>query len=364
MYFNQFFLSQFVICSKKCKNRNCLNKFSLPISIQNNIRNVKHWLVIILLVFNSVVYSETSLEIQVSRNYGEHIFELGNKYPNISGFRGGSRITYNRDFYKGGMVINHNKDNLFFSVGLKTTGWYLSTLEKSRDEDFAMGEVTSEKGRKFSFAPLFLYDTAHTFTGTSNFADATAKSVVSEYSLHFGTKYFFHNSQNLNLSAFFLSEPSYAYFKYILYDVMQFVRRPFYYGPIGNGLSYSHSYIEFPVGLGCISKHSNFSVEFSLQLLLNYFRYRDFHYQRNLNFIGSGLGDGFIYQIIFSYPIDSNNLFKIYHRGHRMFGISHFKTKGGVITEDVLSNFYGYFHSYVTTKESSIDVSFQRLISN
>lgn len=318
--------------------------------------------ILIAIIACSSLYAKTTINISTSRNYGEHIFELGTKYPNISNFRGGSRITYSRDFYKGGMSIIQKKDNLTFSVGFRTTGWYVPTLKTSRDEDFAMGQITTEKGRKFSIFPPFLYDTAHTFSGTLNFADAKAKSVVSEYSIHLGIKNFLNTNRNSGL--FLLVEPSYTYFKYILYDVVQFVRRPFFYGPIGIGLSYSHSYTELPIGLGYLLQYSHFSAEFSLQLLLNYFKYRDFHYQRNLNLVGSGMGNGFIYQFAIFIPIQSDHVIKINHIGHRMFGTSHFKTQGGIVMEDILSNFYGNFFSYVTTKESSLDLSFQKTISN
>ncbi|MCX7999992.1 MAG: putative porin, partial [Leptospiraceae bacterium] len=237
------------------------------------------------------------------------------------------------------------------------------TLNKSRDEDFAMGQVTVERGRKFSLLPPFLYDTAHTFSGTVNFADGIAKSTVSEYSLHFGIKYYFSrelSERESHLGLFLISEPSYAYFKYLLYDVMQFVNRPLFYGPIGIGLSYTHSFSEIPLGLGYTSKHQYFQLELSLQLLVNYFKYRDFHYQRNLNFLGNGAGSGFIYQFILQIPLGHEVSLKLNYRGHRMFGMSPFNAKGGLVESDVLSNFYGKFHSYITTKESSVNISIDK----
>lgn len=315
---------------------------------------------LVILSFTGVL-AETSLEVISTRNFGEHIFETGNKYPNISGFRGGSRITYNRDFYKGGFGVHQKKSNFIFSFSFLTTGWNVHTQKKSRDEDFAMGQVTVERGRKFSLVPAFLYDTAHTFSGTLNFADGIAKSTVFEYSLSLGIKYYFSRNSGEAYSGFFIiSEPSHSYFKYLLYDVMQFVNRPLFYGPIGIGLSYTHSFVEIPLGLGYVSRTKYFQLESSLQLLVNYFRYRDFHYQRNLNFLGNGAGSGFIYQFIFQIPLPFESFLKFNYRGHRMFGMSHFYTKGGIVESDLLSNFYGNFQSYITTKEASIIISIEK----
>ena len=56
------------------------------------------------------IYADGYIGLVGLRNEGEHIFETGNKYPNLSGIQGGSRITYQRNFNLGGIEGGYFKN--------------------------------------------------------------------------------------------------------------------------------------------------------------------------------------------------------------------------------------------------------------
>lgn len=322
----------------------------------------------IIVIVNTKIYSEYTIGFVGGKNSGEHIFETGNKHPNLSGIRGGSRITYNRDFPYGGLEFNYFKDKIAMGASFQTTGWYVHTDKMSRDEDFLMGSFSTERGRKFSLAPLFLYDTAHTFTGTQNFADGYAKSVLSQNKTDVNFRYYLGKAKPdlwASPSGFFLAfNLNHTFFKYYLYDVIQYVNKPFYYGPIGLGLSYSFTGLEAAIGSGYFHNFGKVKLESSFSLLAGYTRYRDFHVQRALNFRGEGGGSGFLFKISFMYEFSKMDLLRVSYIGHRYFSESHFRTYGGLTSEDVASNFTGKFHSYINTKETFLEFTFLRKLKN
>ncbi len=320
---------------------------------------------LMLLSLLGPVHAEYTIGLMGAKNSGEHIFETGNKYPNLSGIRGGSRITYNRDFPYAGIRGGYYKNRFAFLGSFSSTGWNQHTSQKSRDEDFLMGNVSTEKGTKISLYPTFLHDTAHTFTGTQNFADGIGKSTVSQYFAEGFIRYYLNPKSSSSIwekeSSFFLSAGlRYTYFKYTLYDVMQYVQRPFYYGPIGIGLTYSYSSTEIPIGFGYSFVTGKWKIEPSFHLLIGFNRYRDFHVQRALNFIGRGAGNGFLYKLSINYLFSEKTYFFINIEGHRFFSYTTFYTKGGLSPDDVLSNYAGRFRSYVNTKESSLEIGFMK----
>ncbi|MDX1961139.1 MAG: putative porin [Leptospiraceae bacterium] len=317
---------------------------------------------LIFLLFASPVFSEVHLGLFGARNSGEHIFETGNKYPNLSGIRGGSRITYDRNFNFFGLNAGWIHERFSLNSKLSTTGWGVRT-GNSRDEDFVMGSTSTERGDKLSLFPLFLYDTAHTFTGTRNFADGNAKSTINERRADFWLKFYF--SENAKASpwaktnSFYLSSGVlYSYYKYELYDVIQFVASPFFYGPIGVGLSYSNTVFDFPLGLGYVFYIGKFRFDFNANLTLVYMNYRDFHKQRALNFIGTSFGSGFIYKAEISYIFSESLLINFSINGHRQFTSGTFRTKGGLTYDDVLSNYLGEYKAYINTKEVNLEFGF------
>ncbi|MBF3371960.1 putative porin, partial [Leptospira interrogans] len=104
----------------------------------------------------------------------ENIFETGTKYPNLSGLRGGSRITYARDFNYGGLGFTLRWQKWEADLNLKTTGRYVNAGE-GKDEDFFLGDPTVERGTKISTRELSYYDTPYTFIGSRNFADGKGR---------------------------------------------------------------------------------------------------------------------------------------------------------------------------------------------
>ncbi|MCB1176384.1 MAG: putative porin [Leptospiraceae bacterium] len=325
---------------------------------------LKKILLILPFTLSFPIFAEYTIGISGKKNYGEHIFETGNKYPNLSGIRGGSRITYDRHFPWASLNLGYYKKRFSITSTIGGTGWYQKT-NSSRDEDFFMGSITTEKGTKFSLYPPFLYDTAHTFTGTQNFADGIAKSVVNQ--IYFDTYFRMYMNQHASSSpwdrtdGYFLSIGfRYTYFKYILYDVNQFVNRPSFYGPIGLGLTFSQSLMEIPFGLGYTFNVDKIKIEPSFFLLIGFNRYRDFHVQRALNFIGRGVGNGFIYRLQISYLLSEKDILYINTEGHRFFAYTLFKTTGGITRDDILSTFSGDFRSYITSKESFVEFGYTR----
>jgi len=331
------------------------------------VKKIPIFIFIYNLTLTTKIHGNYLSGLTISKNTGEHIFETGNKYPNLSGIRGGSRITYNRDFYLGGLEFHYLKTKYSIGINFQTTGWYVHTEKMSRDEDFLMGQISTERGKKFSLFPLFLYDTAHTFTGTQNFADGIGKSVVSQNTTDLNFKYYLGKATTdiwESQDGLFLSSSiKHTFFKYYLYDVTQFVNRPFYYGPIGLGLSYTFASLEFAFGLGYFFNFGKVKLETSTHLLFGYLKYRDFHIQRALNFKGIGSGIGFLLQINLLYQLTEVDMIRVGYKAHRLFSESNFKTFGGLTREDVLSNYYGKYHSYITTKEAALEFSFLRKIN-
>ena len=307
----------------------------------------------------SGLFGQGYIGILGGRNSGEHIFETGNKYPNLSGIKGGSRITYDRNYSFGGIEGGYTFGKLNLEGKFATTGWSVKTKE-SRDEDFLMGDISTERRTKFSLNPLFLHDTAHTYTGTQNFADGKAHSTVFEQRISlFGKYYFSGNSADPweSKDRFFVTFGfRYNYFKYVLYDVMQYVRFPFFYGPIGNGLSYAHSGFEYGGGGGYTMHFGRFRIEPSLIILIGFNRFRDYHVQRDLNFYGENDGLGFIAKLLTSYSISEKTQIRLSYEAHRMFTTGYFRTKGGLNFQDYSSNYVGKFNGNASTKEAYIEL--------
>ncbi|MEM7179539.1 MAG: putative porin [Spirochaetota bacterium] len=325
--------------------------------------------ILIAIIFFSqrLTAGEAYLTLLGARNEGEHIFETGNMHPNLSGIRGGSRITYNRDYNFGGLEFGYLFGKQMLSLGFRTTGWNINP-GNSRDEDFVFPTVrgsdvslSRELGSKFSLGEGKFYDTAHTYSGTINFADGHTRSAMSEYALHLQWRYYFGEATPFTpKSQFFLSSGVYySYFKYYLYDVVQYINsRPIFYGPIGNGLSYAHSYTELPLGLGYAIRLNQWTIEPSVEMMAVFNRFRDFHVQRALNFIGTQSGPGFRFRLALSYLIGTSGVLKVTYHAHRQFTRGQFETRGGLSTDDILSNFLGNFNSYVSTKQAGLEFSY------
>ncbi|MCE9501192.1 MAG: putative porin [Leptospira sp.] len=321
-----------------------------------------NFFVILLIVIPVIpVFTQTSLSVIGGRNEGEHVFETGNKYANLSGIRGGSRITYLRNYNYAGIDGSYRKNKFLIKGKYTTTGGYVNS-GGARDEDFFLRANSTENGAKLDTRDWSLHDTANTFTGTQNFADGKGRSSMYEYSAAAELRYYLGDASPdpgiNNNGIFLLGGIKYSYFKFYLYDVIQYVASsPVFYGPIGLGLSYSNSVIEFPFGLGYIFSREKFSLEASFQFIIGLNNSRDFHYQRGVNFISYTGGPGFIYKLEYTYKYTPEVFLKIGLYGHRLFTRGSFRTKGGYTSSDILSNYAGDYGNYVTTKESGIEFS-------
>ena len=321
-------------------------------------------LVIGIILFSSLsqINADGYIGIIGIRNSGEHVFETGNKYPNLSGIQGGSRITYQRNFNLGGIEAGYFKNKFSIRGKFTTNGWYQNS-GGARDEDFFLKSNSPERGSKFSPFQGNLYDTAYTYSGTNNFADGKGRATISEYNAEGFFRYHIGESSPdpwVTNSGIFLSFGlRYSYSKLYVYDVMQFVAtRPIFYGPIGYGLSYSYSFTEIPIGGGYIFSFGNFKIEPSFHLLYAFIKTRDFHAQRALNFLAYSSGPGFISRLELNYIISEKSIFKMAFTGHRQFTSGHFTTKGGITESDILSNYLGIYGTYINTKEVLYDFGF------
>ncbi|TGK01972.1 putative porin [Leptospira langatensis] len=304
--------------------------------------------------------SRSSLTGLFGQNGGQHIFESGTKYPNLSGVKAGSRITYDREFQYGGLEFKHWWNGWEISLGYRSN-FKNQRTEQGRDEDFFMGSVTQERGTKIDLGHLSFYDTPYTFTGTQNFADGRGKLKMKQDRISLQARKYFGTSdpdpRKAGSGIFLSGGAHYSFFKYYLYDVTQWIATvPIVtYGPIGIGLSYSNSTWEFPFGIGYRYSTGNWMLETGFMGSVWYSHYRDYHYQRNLNFIGDSSGYGIETHIAGAYVLNSW-MFLLKLTEYRLYGQGSFQTHGGLNTSDILSNFSGEYRNYLSTKQFAVEL--------
>ncbi len=130
----------------------------------------------------AALHAETHLSAQGGRNLGEQIWEAGSRLPGLysaDGLGSGSRITYRRDFTYGGFNLEQRTGAWRYGLSFATTGWYVDS-GGARDEDFKMTIASGVQEGGFNPYTYKFYDSAHTFTGTRNFADARARATLSD----------------------------------------------------------------------------------------------------------------------------------------------------------------------------------------
>ncbi|AZQ03930.1 putative porin [Leptospira mayottensis] len=310
--------------------------------------------------FLKKLLQQSSLTILAGRNGGDNIFETGTKYPNLSGLRGGSRITYARDFNYGGLGFTLRWQKWEADLNLKTTGRYVNAGE-GRDEDFFLGDPTIERGTKISTRELSYYDTPYTFIGSRNFADGKGRlSMIQNRQSLILRRYFGDSDSDFRKEGkgiYLTGGFQYTFMKYVLYDVFQFFdSNPIFLNRIGLGLSLSYSTYEFPLGLGYRYSNKEWLFETSLSGIFWTGHFRDFHYQRSLNFIGDLSGFGIDFNLGVG-KIFGNYLAFLKLNEHRLFGDGHFSTKGGLNNNDILSQYFGHYKNYMNLKEWNVELS-------
>ncbi|RHX84084.1 putative porin [Leptospira stimsonii] len=306
------------------------------------------------------IIKQSSFTLIAGRNGGDNIFETGTKYANLSGLKGGSRITYQRDFNYAGLGFTLRWKKWEANYGGRTTGWYVNAGE-GRDEDFFLGDPTIERGTKISTREFSYYDTPYTFIGSRNFADGKGRLSMKQDRHSLILRRYFGDSdpdaRKEGKGLFLTGGFQYTFMKYVLYDVFQFFdSNPVFLNRIGLGLSLSYSTYEFPLGLGYRYSNNGWFLETSFSGVFWTGHFRDFHYQRALNFIGDVSGFGLDFNLSAG-RLFGNYLIFLKLNEHRLFGDGHFVTKGGLSYNDILSQNLGQYKNYMNLKEWNVELA-------
>ncbi|WP_407658612.1 putative porin [Leptospira limi] len=313
-----------------------------------------------LLVITTPTKSEVIWGPSIEKSGGEYIFETGNKYPNLSGIRGGSRISFPRTFTLFGIQGIYTKDRWEINGKLKTTGWNQKSGE-ARDEDFFLGTVSTENSTNIATREWSYRDSATVYSGSRNFADGKGKSTIVENRIELFGRYYFQDANPdywKEGSGFFIATGArYSYFKYLFYDVNQYIEStPVFYAPIGLGLSYSNDLWEFFYGGGYRYSKNNLYFDFSFMPSIGRIKTRDFHVQRSINFFSENYGFGWSSKIEVGYQFNPTWLsyFRLNHR--RFFSEGRFTSQGGLTVADLTSNLVSGFKSHINIKDFSIEL--------
>ncbi|WP_156825432.1 putative porin [Leptospira yanagawae] len=315
---------------------------------------------IVLLFFNQSLFPEVIWGPSIEKSGGEYIFETGNKFPNLSGIRGGSRISFPRTFTLFGIQGIYIKDKWEINGKLKTTGWNQKSGE-ARDEDFLLGTISIENTTNIATREWSYRDSATVYSGSRNFADGKGKSTIVENRFEIYGRYYFQDASPdywKDGSGFFLSTGvRYSYFKYLFYDVNQFIdSTPVIYTPIGIGLSFSNDLWEVFYGGGYRFSKGDIYFDLNFMPSIGRIKTRDFHIQRNINFFSDNYGFGWSSKLEIGYKFYPNWLsyFRLNHR--RFFSEGRFTSQGGLTVSDLSSNLVSGFKSHINIKDYSIEI--------
>ncbi len=317
---------------------------------------------ILLTAVSGQAFGESQLFLDYQPNRGEHVFELGSRFPDITGYSGGSRLTYPRDFNMAGLGISAGNGPFFMQLGFRTTGRYVDT-GTARDEDFNTNYRSREQGAKIDLRRGEFHDNVNTFSGTQNWADAKARSSMSGYEYHFSLRMYLTDGTGggwLRKGFYLISGARYTYFKYIVYDVIQFVdSRPLYLGPIGAGLTFSNRLIEIPLGIGYnLGLGERNSIDASFQAVAADAYSRDYHFQRGINFLTESQGGGFLINLDWILRLQDKYFLKLGFYSHHIY------TRGAIHTTGLnyVYNFSPPQRAYLNTKEAGIHIQIARAL--
>ncbi|WCL47707.1 putative porin [Leptospira sp. GIMC2001] len=314
---------------------------------------------LVLFLITTNLSADYTIQAIGARNGGEFNFETGNRFPNLSGVRGGSRISFERNYNLFGLGGRYSNNRFEIYGKFTTTGWYVPT-GRARDEDFFLFATSQEKAHHLMINETTYYDSVNVYSGTRNFADGIGKSSMSEYNIDLLARYYFGDARSdLNKSGdgFYLSGGlRYTYNKFIFYDVVQWVAsNPIFYGPIGYGLSFTNSILQIPFGFGYRLNGEKFYLDSTFHFMIVYDKTRDFHAQRNINFNSLTAGPGILAQLELGYKFNPKMSFFTRMNQMRYFTKGSFEAVGGLTQEDIAANFLGRYKAHINAKEYRIE---------
>ncbi len=300
------------------------------------------------------------------RNEGKQILETGSKTADSRGFRGGSRLTYPRNLRYFGLEGRYLVPNFIFRGRYTTSGWQVNA-GTAENEDFNLFTISSIRDSGYDYKRNRFRDTPYAISGSRNFAYARGKTALFGYDLATRAEWYWQDSKGEEQLGFFLSVGlSYAYFKYEVYDVMQWIRQSnggFLYVPIGTGNSFTNNQIEYPIGLGYAFAYRTWRFQGSLEYNNGYNTGKDYHKQRQINFrIKNTYGNG--YNLLLgaehSFADSPEWMLAFQLRAHHYYSKGEIGVYGGIGTEYILTLAGATQGVFLSTKETSGEISILR----
>lgn len=311
--------------------------------------------------------AETRAGAFVGANAGEQIFETGSRQPDLRGFAGGSRLTYPRNFNYFGAYLLFLEGPLEFRAALGGTGWYVESGE-ARNEDFTLNERSTIRRNGFDESNWSFRDSAYVITGSRNFADAKGRSSLIDWRTDWLVRFFPFAPRTSNRAEGLFLELglSYWYNKQYVYDATQFIGSgsTVLLAPIGQGNSLSNVIWEIPVGGGYRAGAGDWSFDVAFAFISGYNYGRDFHFQRNITFeIKHGYGTGFYLRSGAEYRLSEAASLRLNLWTRRYYSEGLLHSRGGLGEEALLVAFSGSQRMWLSSKESSFDLSIERRLS-
>ncbi len=324
-------------------------------------RPLGQWMALVLL--SLIPFSQLAAEIEAAAilqtTSGDLIFETGSRNPDLSGFRGGSRLTYPRNLVHGGVAIAWNGAGWESQLQMQTTGWR-QRPGRARNEDFVLQPEGTIRGNGFDTSNWSYRDSAYVISGGRNFADARGRSSMNESGIGVQLRYFpFYPEERSGLFA--EAQLQYRYNKQYIYDAWQFIDlgAAYFYGPIGSGNSLSNNFWEAPIGLGYRFVIGELHLETAFLINSGYNSGRDFHVQRAITFeIRNGAGDGILLRTAGRYPISERGALSVSFEARRYFSVGELHSRGGLGREAFFVAISGPQRVWLSEKEFRVTLAY------
>lgn len=324
---------------------------------------MKRFTCLLLLTASAASAEEVYLGLYRQWNQGTTIFEIGSRYPDITGVASGSRITYPRNFPTTGAEMLLFAGEFASEVNVHYTGPSVRS-GTGRDEDFILSLTSRQEGAKFQPERGKFRDNQYVFSGGRNFADSQAKVNLREYgsglALRFtpGEKAAAVAEETIVFAGL---EYAYTYSKYNFYDAVQYNSpsllgpgMPFSMTPIGSGLSFTNVIHEAAIGGGVrLPVFESLCLDLFAGPVLGWEESRDFHRLRGITFYMSNAGSGFLYRMQLVSRFE-RVLLRASLSGHRRFSRGTIYARG----LDPVYNLLPPQRMYLHTKEWSVRGSF------